>query len=425
MEASTETIEKIDYASKMQLRASAVLRKHDRELTYHNIAFYNRMITHCEIIGEHFGLTEDEFDDLFVAVWTIAICYNEVISKSLEEEFEGTIGPKRVAVARKELEAINFPEERMETILHFVAFRITAPKSRIELVYSDANLRDISTGGRDTLKAFYQELLLRDVKISQKSWYDFLLETMDSYGCRTGYGEQYIMPVIRSMKAEIEEERKDLEKQEHLILKKELEISSKELKSLKKNLTKLKTRDARGVQTLFRNLSKNHYTLTQMVDRKANIMITVNSIILSLVIGGVFGTNIAENGMSVWPVVVLASTSIVSILFAINAIRPNRTQGEFNEEQIRHKQGNPLYFGNFHNMTPRDYEWAMLQILNDADYMYSAMIRDVYFLGQSIHRKHQKIRVSLNVFIIGFVLAFALALMHAIMRGTLANTIAL
>lgn len=55
-----------------------------------------------------------------------------------------------------------------------------------------------------------------------------------------------------------------------------------ELKGVKEKLQKY---DARGIQTLFRAVSKNHYTLLKMVDNKAKIILTVNSIITSIFLG--------------------------------------------------------------------------------------------------------------------------------------------
>ena len=66
------------------------------------------------------------------------------------------------------------------------------------------------------------------------------------------------------------------------------------------------------------------------------------------------------------------------------------------------KKGNLLYFGNFHNMKFRDYNWGMLQMLNDSEYLYTSMIRDQYFLGQMLSRKYKNIRIALVTFLIGF-----------------------
>ena len=57
--------------------------------------------------------------------------------------------------------------------------------------------------------------------------------------------------------------------------KKLKEIDTTEEKSLK---------TGRGVETMFRLTSKNHLDLSNMADNKANIMISINSIILSVIV---------------------------------------------------------------------------------------------------------------------------------------------
>ena len=74
-----------------------------------------------------------------------------------------------------------------------------------------------------------------------------------------------------------------------------------------------------------------------MIDRKASIMITVNAIILSLVMGGLIGGS-EEFTISLLPTLGLSITSILSIIFAIIAIRPLLTQGDFTENKLETKK---------------------------------------------------------------------------------------
>ena len=59
------------------------------------------------------------------------------------------------------------------------------------------------------------------------------------------------------------------------------------------------------------------------------------------------------------------------MIFAVIAITPFKTQGIFTESEIREKKGNLLYYGNFHGMDLRDFEWGMLEMLNDGNFLYS------------------------------------------------------
>jgi len=77
----------------------------------------------------------------------------------------------------------------------------------------------------------------------------------------------------------------------------------------------------------------------------------------------------------------LAVTSTASNTFAIITITPGKSHGESTEQEVREKQDDLLYFGNYCNMTFRDYNWGMLQMLKDSDHLYTSMIRDQHLLG--------------------------------------------
>jgi len=223
----------------------------------------------------------------------------------------------------------------------------------------------------------------------------------------TEYGRNHLEPKKLKSIESLKKQKKEILKNQKALLKKELNISEDELKKLKKSLKSVKGRDDKGIQTMFRTTSRNHYTLNQMVDGKANIMISVNAIILSLILSRIIGT------VETWcihnaPILIMLITSSFSVIFAVLAIRPPKSHGEFTEEEIRNRQGNLLYFGNYHNMTFRDYQWGMLQMINDGDNLYTTMIRDLYFMGQMLERKYNHLRYSLNVFMIGFILAVIL-----------------
>ena len=63
-------------------------------------------------------------------------------------------------------------------------------------------------------------------------------------------------------------------------------------------------------------------------------------------------------------------------------------------------------------MEYQEFDWAINQMLNDKDYIYSAMTKDLYFLGIVLDRKYKILRLTYTVFIVGIiisVIAFAIA----------------
>ena len=337
---------------------------------------------------------------------------SEMSTKVFLEEFTNEIkktGPELLANA-------NFKEAEIDIILSIIEGfgKPSKRKGILNYVFNDALTLDfVGKNGKNRLELFYKEFILNDLSLSLKKFYGVLIEFLGEYEAHTEFAKIHIKPNISKLILELEKEQNKIYKRKEIILKKELDINDEELKELRKNLKSVKGRDSRGVQTLLRTTSRNHYTLNQMVDRKASIMITVNSIILSIIIGGTFAVPAYEVSLLNLSLSILSIASLISIIFAIIAITPNKTQGRFTMDDVRNKKGNLLYYGNFHKMSFKDYEWGMLQKLNDSDYLYGSMIRDIYFLGQTLERKYKHIRISLFVFIIGMGISFIISSIYS------------
>ena len=167
----------------------------------------------------------------------------------------------------------------------------------------------------------------------------------------------------------------------------------------------------RGIETMFRLTSRNHMELSGMADSKANIMISVNAIIISVVLSLLL-RRLEDMPHLLVPTLILLAANITTIIFAVLATRPNLTKGYFTRDDIREKKVNLLFFGNFHKVGLPDFDWGMKEMMKDRDYLYSSMIRDIYFLGKVLGRKYWLLRISYSVFMYGLilaVLAFAVA----------------
>ena len=160
----------------------------------------------------------------------------------------------------------------------------------------------------------------------------------------------------------------------------------------------------RGVQTMFRTTSNNHIELSGMADNKAHIMITVNSIILSVFLS--YGLSRLPHHPEYYIAAgLLVFTSLVAITLSILATRPSISSGRFTEEDIRNKKTNLLFFGNFHKMQLTDYQWGMHQMVKDREYLYNTMMMDIYYLGVVLAKKYRYLRIAYTIFMIGLILA--------------------
>ena len=151
-------------------------------------------------------------------------------------------------------------------------------------------------------------------------------------------------------------------------------------------------------------MAQTQSNLSQMADSKANILISVNSIILSIIVSQLL-PKLNQNPNLQIPVVLIVMVCVIVIVFAILATRPNVTSGKFTKEDIEQKKTNLLFFGNFHKMNMHDYDWAMTELLKDRDYLYGSIIKDTYFLGVVLARKYRFLRIAYNIFMFGLILA--------------------
>ena len=183
-----------------------------------------------------------------------------------------------------------------------------------------------------------------------------------------------------------------------------LGVTAAELKALKKKLKKAEGRPERGIETMFRLTSKNHIELSGMADIKANIMISVNSIIISIILGSLM-QKLDSNTHLIYPTIVLLIVNLFSMIFSILSLRPNVSDGLFTRDDIEKQRTNLLFFGNFHKMKRDDYHWGMNKLMENANFLYSNLIDDIYFLGVVLAQKYKYLRISYNVFMFGIVVA--------------------
>lgn len=166
-----------------------------------------------------------------------------------------------------------------------------------------------------------------------------------------------------------------------------------------------------GIQTMLRLTSSNHIRFSEMADKKANILISINAIIISVMLSFIL-PNLQEVSYLAIPSMIFLAVAVSTIILAIITIRPILNKGTFRIEDIENKKIDLLFFGNFHKMTLQKYESAMMIMMGDPDYLYRSMIKDIYFMGAVLGKKYRRLRLAYNIFMIGLIvsiLSFSIA----------------
>lgn len=179
------------------------------------------------------------------------------------------------------------------------------------------------------------------------------------------------------------------QKKKSEFMKNQVNLSDERIKKIK----------GKSIESLFRTLSKNNYRLQQMIDRKANILISVNSIILSIIISIKF-VNIAtfENQNTI---IILTLSAAISIFFALAAVRPF----VINTQMLNMKSNNLLNIEAIKSNTIDQYKTKMNEVLENDNSVYDSMTEDIFFIGKNIHRKHILLQLSASIFFFGLLIS--------------------
>ncbi len=159
----------------------------------------------------------------------------------------------------------------------------------------------------------------------------------------------------------------------------------------------------RGIETMFRSAYRVQMDLTSLADNKANMMISINGIIISIIIASVAPKLDANPWLGI-PTTLFLLGTLVSIIFAIVAARPRVSSTPITLEDLRHSEGNILFFGNFANMQESEFLEGMTELIGDKTIVYESMIRNIYGLGVVLNKKFALLRVAYTSFMVALVM---------------------
>ena len=374
------------------------------DFTYHNFMHTVKVVEAIKILCTNEQILVETQEQLIVAGWFHDTGYTKTVQGHEDESAK---------IASEYLKSINFSEDFIANVVAYIlSTKINyTPQNIEESIIKDADNYHL---GQEEYPKISE--LLRDeiAKVCEKEFsdYEWNLENRNFF---------------LNVHHFYTDSAKDLwqkGKENNLIYTqnkiKEIELigdvpNKFELK--KKKNDKMQQPD-RGVDTLFRVTLNNHTRLSDIADSKANILLSVNAIVISIALSTLIPKLATpKNEYLLLPSIVMLFSSVVSIVFAILATKPNVTYESFNEEDVKLKKVNLLFFGNFYQMSLESYEEAMQELMKDRDYLYNSLTRDLYFLGKVLERKYRLLSITYTIFMIGTILS-VLTFSYAVLTNT-------
>ncbi len=369
-------------------------RELDPKFLYHNLRHTQRVVKSTKELTDFYDLDEKDKEVLLLAAWLHDTGY----TKGSENHEKSSC-----VIAKDFLLGIGYDAKLIQRVEDCIMAtqRYSQPTSQLEEIIRDADCSHFGQNSfLETSELLREELsLLGIANYTTKDWLD---ENVKMFRTEHRYYTDY---AIKNWQPGKDKNLRRLIKEK----KTEKNIAKKEsLKAKYKNES-----PDRGIQTLFRVTLKNHLTLSDIADTKANILLSVNAIIISLALSNLIPKlDNPSNAYLIYPTIIFIFFGVASMVLAVAATRPNVTSGKFTKEDVKNKKVNLLFFGNFHKMKLAEFEWAIMELVKDKEYIYSSLTKDLYFLGLVLNRKYKLLRWTYTIFMIGIiisVIAFGIA----------------
>lgn len=380
---------------KVESHVSALFEQADNtKLIYHNFEHTQKVVSRAKEIAGHYNLTEGDMLIVYAAAWFHDTGYLAA-EPAVHEE-------KSVELMRDFLKDHMAEDDLLQSIEECILATKAdvKPVSLLQQIVADADTYNLGTKEFNTTNyQVYKEYTIRNGYISMREWNKRALKFLQKHQYYTTYCKELLMETkkknIKKIKKNIEENKDDSTPA----------VIDKEAVKATNNLT------TKGIQTMLRLTSENHMRLSDMADGKANILISVNAIIISVILSVLLRRLQVDTYLTI-PTIIFLTSSVCTIVVAILATRPKVSIGTFSEEDVNNKKTNLLFFGNFYKCSMEEYEKAMSKMMVDSEYLYGSLVKDIYQLGVVLARKYRLIRWAYNIFMFGIiisVIAFAIA----------------
>jgi hypothetical protein len=150
---------------------------------------------------------------------------------------------------------------------------------------------------------------------------------------------------------------------------------------------------------LLRQTRAHHAHLSSMADVKANMLLTMSSIVVTLA-----APQVMKAGSQL-PLIVLIIFSLITILLAAYAVMPKMPflgGGAPQAPDVKSPHFNLLFFGDFTRLDYTQFEAEMETLLNDPSQVYEVQVREIYTLGTFLAKtKYHYLRLAYCTFILG------------------------
>lgn len=351
---------------------------------YHDLAHTLSVRDASQELGRRYRMSEEELELLEIA----ALFHDSGFVKTYDNHED-----ESKAFATEFLSKENYPPEKIERVKELIeATRVgVEPEGLLGKVLKDADFNNFNSSYAAKSQALRHEWeLFKGIKMTDKEWelnnYDFWSDHRFFTGeGKAMFGEQR-RKFLKNIKKNIERKQKGKSKSKPTESTSDFDLNS-----------------SKAAQMMFKTTLRNQIDLTNIADNKANIMLTINSALITFGIP-LLATRLSDHPELIYPAATLLLTCILTIVFATLATRPAKMSGQTDLSKLPTGNTNLFFFGNYFKMKQEEYREALKQVVKNEQLLDKTIFNDLYFLGLSLGRKYSRLHTTYNIFMIGMVI---------------------
>lgn len=354
-----------------------------KEHVFHNYAHTFAVKSACQKLSKRIALSEEDNEILILAALFHDLGYAEAY-KGHEE--------KSMVIAERFLKKQDYDLVKQKKVIDCIKATKSdhEPVNTLEMIIKDADLSNLAEENYldlvAKLRAEWEYFL--DQSYNDTDWLKLNIDFLSNHNYYTDEAKDLFDP---SKKKNIKAMKKILKKNK---AKKGSKIKEAEAASIT---------NSKSAQMMFKTALRNHLDLSTLADNKANIMLSVNALIITIAMP-MAASYIEDDPYLILPFGTLLITCLASMIYATLATRPIKMDGYTDSEKIKKGTSNLFFFGNFFKMGLSEYQEGMRIVISDDSKLENAIMRDLYFLGRSLGHKYSQLRVCYNIFMLGIVL---------------------
>lgn len=141
-------------------------------------------------------------------------------------------------------------------------------------------------------------------------------------------------------------------------------------------------------------------SFSRMADTKANILLSISSVLLSISLTQVSDPRFTAS------ITVLVGFLLITIFLALMTVIPKLRAFRHKKFSVNDPDYSPLFFGNYVDIPYEEYARDLEEIMNDSDRTYEVMVKEIYYSGvYLVNGKYKYIRYSYIFFFAGLIIS--------------------